>query len=159
MGFLRMKIFFTVVLSIAMFYPMSLNAEEYFLALVPKGCYQRVIEDNNGYTKFANLTVDVEKSPIVVYESEYRNRFEVWKVSPDVGYSHKNARASIRGHAKICDEAKKFSLGLKGSSDPFQNEQLRDFFYERYLDNDNIEAMDIQLKKGVDGIGLMLQSK
>ncbi|WP_288351776.1 hypothetical protein [uncultured Marinobacter sp.] len=154
-----MKTSFTALLSIAFFYPLNINAGEYFIALVPDGCYQKVIGNDNEFSKFANMMVDVEKSSVVVYESDYRNIFEIWKVIPDAGYSLRNAKASIRGYAKICDEGKEFSLRLKGSSNPFKNEQLQDFFYQRYMDNDNIEAMDIQLKKGEDGIGLMLRSK
>ena len=159
MKYPRMSASFTVLLSIASFYPLNINAGEYFIALVPTGCYQEVIGDDNEFSKFANMTVDVEKSSIVVYESGYQNIFEVWKVLPDAGYSLSNAKASIRGHAKICDEGKEFGLKLKGSSNPFKNEQLQDFFYQRYVGNNNIEAMDIQLKKGETGIGLMLRSK
>ena len=60
----------------------------------------------------------------VVYESDYRNIFEIWKVIPDAGYSLRNAKASIRGYAKICDEGKEFSLRLKGSSNPFMNNMV-----------------------------------
>lgn len=101
-----MKTSFTALLSIAFFYPLNINAGEYFIALVPDGCYQKVIGNDNEFSKFANMMVDVEKSSVVVYESDYRNIFEIWKVIPDAGYSLRNAKASIRGTPKYVMRAK-----------------------------------------------------